>query len=260
MTDKQPENLALSLRSYQTDVLAEFKIRADGDGRTVEAYAVPFGEAAEVIDQEGHYFEEFKKGAFGRQLASSRGFAGIPVFYNHGMDPTPSRRPSERWSTPIGVPVEVREDDVGLFTATRFAGTDNGDEVLQLVRDGALSRYSIQFMRTPAGGGSKRIRGGGPRGLDLVQRLDVRLIEYGPTPLPVYDGAGITGMRAKAVLDIIHELDPDERDTLSELLRAGSDPASVADDDPKHEHDAETSAVSAELLALRHDQNLRDRR
>ncbi len=252
---KRAVEIAPSLRSYRTaELLGEYQIRSDGDGRTVEAYAVPFDVPAEVIDVEGHYFEEFKRGAFARQL--NRGFAGIPVLYNHGRDIY--MRPSDRFAMPIGTPIEIREDGPGLFTATRFAGTELGDEVLQLVRDGALSHYSIQFARTPAGKGTKRTRNGHASGLDLVQRLDVRLIEYGPSPIPVYTTAGVTGLRAEQIAGHIQDLDEAERANLSELLRADSDLASAAGKGSGHEHE-ETSVVSAELLALRHEQLLRTR-
>ncbi len=254
---KRAAELAPSLRSFQTAGLAEFAIRSDTDGRTVEAYAVPFDDPAEVMDVEGHYFEEFKRGAFARQL--NRGFAGIPVLYNHGKDIY--QRPSERFAMPIGTPVEIREDGPGLFTATRYAGTELAEEILQLVRDGALTHYSIQFTRTPAGKGTKRIRNGHrSSGLDLVQRLDTRLIEYGPSAIPVYKSAAITGIRAAQIAGHIQDLDETERTVLSELLRAEDPSAPVAPVPGKeHEPDDETSDVSAELLALQHEQLVRNR-
>ena len=242
-----------SLRTYQTAAIAEFAIRSGGDGRTVDAYAVPFNEPAEVVDPEGHYFEEFTPGAFGRML--SRGFSNVTVLYNHGRDIL--MRPSERFSVPIGRPLEMREDGRGLFTATRYASTPLGDEILQLVEEGILTHQSVQFTRTPGGRGTRRIRGGHKAsGLDLVTRHDVNVIEYGPTPIPVYSGAEVVGVRAAQLAAQIHELLPEERLELSELLRSGISPSSVDGDDPEHEPEATSDAAST-LLAFRHEQTRR---
>ena len=241
-----------SIRTFRTDSLAEFQIRADGDGRTVEAYAVPFDEPAEVVDIEGHYFEEFHRGAFGRQIARS-GAAGIIVLYNHGRDL--SMRPSDRFAVPIGKPVEIREDGRGLFTATRYASTKLGDEILQLVEEDILTHMSVQFQRTPGGKGTKRIRGGHkPSGLDLVQRLDVNVVEYGPTPIPSYAGAQVVGVRAGQLATQIHDLSPDERKELSELLRADPLSSPVEGDESKHDPKDPTPDVGFEVLAHRHEQ------
>lgn len=239
------------LRSYVTSPLAEYQIRADSEGRTVEAYAVPFDTPTEIMDSEGHYFEEFKRGAFGRQLAAS-GLDGIHVLYNHGLDLF--MRPEARFAVPIGTPVEIREDGPGLFTATRYASTDLGDELLQLVRDQALTSYSIQFRRIPSGGGTKRIAGG-HKGLDLLQRTDVRLVEYGPTPIPAYKvGAEVVGVRASQVFSHIQTLTEEERVSLSELLRAAEEAPPDGDPaGPGHENDDPASDAGVELLALRHE-------
>jgi HK97 family phage prohead protease len=241
--------LAPSLRTFETAAIAEFAIRSGGDGRTVDAYAVPFDEPAEILDAEGHYFEAFAPGAFGRML--KRGFANVTVLYNHGRDIL--MRPSERFSVPIGKPIEMREDGRGLFTATRFASTELGDEILQLIDEGILTHQSVQFIRTPGGRGTRRIRGGHKAsGLDLVTRHDVNVIEYGPTPIPVYSGAEVVGVRATQLAAQIHELPPEERLELSELLRSGISPSSVDGDDPEHEPEA-TPDVASRLLADRHE-------
>lgn len=229
-----------SLRAFRTDTLAEFQIRADGEGRTVEAYAVPWDEPAEVVDVEGHYFEVFRRGAFSRQLARS-GTQGVTVLYNHGLNMY--ARPSDRFSVPIGTPREIREDGRGLFTATRYASTELGDEILQLVRDGALTGQSVQFIRSPGGRGTRRTKGGhSTTGLDLVERHDVRLIEYGPTPRPVYAGAAVVGLRARQLAEQIALCDTAERARLIEILTASS-PASAAGDTPDP---VAASAVAAE--------------
>ena len=219
------------IRSFSFE--AEFAIRAGGDGRTVEGYAAPFDETAEIFDFEGHYMEVFRKGAFARSITKRR----PQVFFNHGMDLY--LRPSERYSMPIGVPLELKEDGKGLFTVTRYAKTPLADEILQLIDEDAICGQSVQIRRTPAGGGTRRTeRGHKKSGLDLVERLDVQLVEYGPTPLPVFSGAKITGVRAGIVYSQISDFSDEERSELAELLRAGPDPA------------ASSSALEAELTEM----------
>src|SRR5262249_52282785 len=94
-----------------------------GDGRTVEAYATVFNQQAEIQDQMGHYFEVIDPAAFNRRLAEARrasgGLAGeIKVVFNHGM--TRQATPSDRWSLPAGVPLDIRPDSRGLLTVTRY--------------------------------------------------------------------------------------------------------------------------------------------
>ena len=92
---------------------------ADGhsDGRTVEAYAAVFDTPTEITDQHGHYMEKIARTAFNRTL--SHGIDRVGVFYNHAltMHGTPA---SGEGSVPIGSPVDIRADDRGLRTVTRF--------------------------------------------------------------------------------------------------------------------------------------------
>jgi HK97 family phage prohead protease len=240
-----------ALRSFETVTLAEFQIRSDGDGRTVDAYAVPFDQPAEVVDAEGHYWEVFRKGAFARQLA--RGIAGITVLYNHGLDLF--RRPSERFSVPIGRPVEIREDGNGVFTSTRYAATPLGDEILQLVREGAITGQSIQFVRTPRGRGSRRTKNGHDSGLDLVERYDVRMVEYGPTPVPVYSGASVVGVRASQIAEHLSKFSDTEREELVKLLRAGSGDPVSPDPTPADSDSAALDEIRHDLMVRRHSLN-----
>ena len=234
------------IRSFSFD--AEFAIRAGGDGRTVEGYAAPFDEVAEIFDFEGHYMEVFRKGAFARSINKRT----PQVFFNHGMDLY--LRPTERFAMPIGIPLELREDAKGLFTVTRYAKTPLADEVLQLIDEGAIRGQSVQVRRTPAGGGTRRRQGGHKEtGLDLVERLDVQLVEYGPTPLPVFAGAKITGVRAGIVYSQISDFSDEERSALAELLRAGPVPASSGPVlEVEHEETPAGPVPADEHFALRH--------
>ena len=244
-----------ALRSFRTSTLAEFQVRNDGEGRTVEAYAVPFDEETEVVDADGHYFEVFRKGAFGRQLKRSGG-SDVRVLYNHGLDLF--MRPAERFAVPIGTPKEIREDGPGLFTVTRYAKTPLADEILELVREGAIRGQSIQFQRTPAGRGWKRHRNAHQKtGLDVIERLDVNLIEYGPTPFEHYAGAKIVGVRARQMAEQLAHFSDDEREELARLLRTtgpSDGPTPLVPDS------ASAAETTRELTGLRHEQLVRRHR
>jgi hypothetical protein len=52
--------------------------------------------------------------------------------------------PSERWSVPIGVPVDIRADGRGLRTVTRFNQGEATDQILDAIRNGAITGYSFR--------------------------------------------------------------------------------------------------------------------
>lgn len=176
------------VRSYPLEDIA---ITKGGDGRTVEAYAAVFKRAAEIRDQDGHYLEEIDPTAFNRTIANRRNKFG--VFYNHGL--TIHGTPSDRGSVPIGTPQEVRVDNVGVRTVTRYNRTALADEVLEAINSGAITAQSFtgRFLRS----NPVRVPRKGTAGkLPTVTRMEIDMREYGPTPFPAYAEAMITGVRA----------------------------------------------------------------
>lgn len=208
--------------------LEDIHVRAGGDGRTVEAYAAVFDTPTEIHDQDGHYNEVIDRRAFERTLtqlapAGSRSNWRVGVFYNHGR--TIWGTPSERGSMPIGTPVEVKADSRGLLTVTRYNRTELADEVLENIREGAITGQSF------TGGFVRSDPGRSPRGgwradasgkLRTVRRQEIRLKEYGPTPFPAYPDAAVVGVRAEQAARLLAELPADERDRLVEFLRTGT--------------------------------------
>lgn len=223
-----------------------------GDGRTVEAYAAVFDTPAEIRDQHGHYNEVIARTAFNRTLA--HGIDRVGVFYNHAltMHGTPAEGAN---SVPIGSPVDIRADGKGLRTVTRLNRSDLADHVLEAIRNGDIKGYSFRgriFKSNPAK--VPRARGGE---LPTVTRTELGLLEYGPTPNPAYQDAGILALRSK--LDEISE-------GLASLTRTISSPTPDAPDDeeatpdvgPGAEDPRKThSGRQKELLRLR--RALRDR-
>lgn len=180
--------------------LMDLQIQRGGDGRTVEAYAAVFHQEAEIRDGQGHYLEVIDPTAFDRALDHKRPTANrsnwaVGVFYNHARDLYGN--PSAEFSKPIGVPMDIRADGKGLVTVTRYSETPLADEVLQLVRDGAISGQSFtgQIMRSNPMG-RKYTPSFKTGQLTRVTRLELGLTEYGPTPSPAYEGAGILSVRS----------------------------------------------------------------
>jgi HK97 family phage prohead protease len=168
-----------------------------------------------ISDQDGQYIEVIDRRAFSRILskiapAGSRANWRCGVFYNHGMNI--HGQPSDIDSMPIGVPLEIRADDHGLFTRTRYHKGERADQVLEAIREGSISGYSFSGRfdrsdpRPPRGGFRADSRGN----LPAVRRTESTLREYGPTPFPAYADAAITGVRSEQI------------DHIGELLRSGA--------------------------------------
>lgn len=198
--------------------LEDISIRSDGTGRTVEAYAAVFGVPQTITDHEGTgYVETISRTAFDRTIAQRSG--AFQVMFNHGLDMYGN--PSDRFSMPIGTPIEVRADAKGLWTVTRYSSTPLADEVLQLIKDGAIRGQSF------SGQWRKSFPERGPyRSGQVVERTEVAMREYGPTPFPAYTAAEIVGVRSAASLvDEISTMTADERAELVRLLGTLTAPA-----------------------------------
>lgn len=150
---------------------AELEVR--GDGRTVVGIAVPFGTATTITDATGTYAESFERGAFSRTIAE-RGDR-VKFLAHHNAQ-----------ALPLGRATELREDPAGLVAAFRVSETVAGDEVLALIRDGALDALSVGFAPV-------RDRWAADR--STVERLEVKLFEVSAVAFPAYESATILAVR-----------------------------------------------------------------
>lgn len=195
-----PASRAEYMRMYPLEDMHIIRSSDGGDGRTVEAFAAVFDDPAEITDHEGHYIEVIDPAAFNRAIDhASRARGGlsgaIKVLYNHGM--TIQGTPSERFSMPIGTPVEIRAEKRGLLTRTRYSETPLADEVLESIRAGSITSQSFtgRIVRSDPSlrrGDRHRQRGAE---LTMVRRTELGLREYGPVLWPAYSGAEILGVR-----------------------------------------------------------------
>jgi HK97 family phage prohead protease len=150
---------------------AALEVRGD-DGRTIVGIAVPYGQSATI----GYRTTEtFVRGAF-----TGADPSGIPLAATH---------PKDGAELPIGVTTELREEADGLHGAWRVSRTQLGDEVLELVRDGALSGLSIGFIELPGGNQWTADR-------SHVTRTRAALDHVAVVRVPAYPGARIAALRA----------------------------------------------------------------
>jgi phage head maturation protease len=206
-------------------------------GRTVEAYLAVFDTEAEIRDGQGHYTETIDRSAFNKAISDARpqgSRAGwkTSVYYNHAM--TPYGTPSERWSTPVAVTRNLVVEARGVVATDHYMETPEGDHALELVRAGAVKGYSFTGRlirsdpnRAPAGG----FRASRSGTLPVVRRYELGLSEYGPTPEPAYETAGVLGMRADfARLLAANGFTPEQAMRLLPLLSATPDGEPVDSD------------------------------
>lgn len=224
----------------RTVPLLDYEVQRSGDGRTVIAYAAVFDQPYEVSDQYGHYDEIINRAAFNKALARPGALANVKVLFNHGM--TLFFTPSERFALPIGTAEEITPDSRGLLTRTRYARTPLGDEVLELWSSGAITGQSF---RGPIYADVERAKSGA-NGRPVIERMQLGLREYGPTPNPVNVDAGLVAIRSQ-LLAQVDEMTPEERRELASLINT-PDPLAVPDDGPAPEAPAESPDPGLSVL------------
>ena len=162
-------------RRYRDELL----IRDDGgDGRTVFGLAVPFGVPSRIADWQGNYSETFARGSFAKTIREQG--SRVKVLAHHDT----------RFLL-AGQPI-LRETDAGLEIEASIARTRDGDDVLELIRVGALDSFSVGF---------SPVKGGDDWNDDMteVTRRQVRLHEVSLVPFPAYDDALVAGTRTTTV-------------------------------------------------------------
>lgn len=222
------------------------------DGRTVTAYAATFGDPYRVFDEwDGEYDEIINRAAFNRTL--SQGFAGrVQPLFNHGM--TLDMTPSEKWMSPLGVPLDIKAESKGLLTVTRYSKLPHAEEALQLIKDGAITAQS--FRGTIFRSMSPRR---GISGRQMIERTELGLRDYGPAVFASNNNAAILAVRSQVIserLEALEDLTEEEKTELARLLTEGTpDTADAPVDDPPKPDEPTPAAEEApdpdvDLLAL----------
>jgi HK97 family phage prohead protease len=141
------------------------------DGRTLSGTVMPYNTEARI----GSYTETFRPGAF-----SDADPAQVPLLAVHDHE-----------SLPIGRALTLTDGPVGLDAELRVSKTSLGDEVLELVRDGAATGLSVGFIPVEDRWNASRSK---------VERLRAKLIEISVTSFPAYADAKIVAVRSEELL------------------------------------------------------------
>lgn len=156
----------MQLKSVPT----EFKATPEGE---FEGYASVFG-------NRDSYGDVVVPGAFTRTIANDRG--RVKVLYQH--DP----------SQPIGIPIEMREDDRGLLVRARIADTTLGRDTLALMRAGVITELSI---------GYDAVREEYDNESSERKLTEIKLWEFSPVTWAANDLARITAVKQASDLDAV---------------------------------------------------------
>jgi HK97 family phage prohead protease len=155
--------MTILTRSY----LADLEVR--GDSRQIVGIAVPYNVQIRV----GDYFEVFRPGAFRDS--------------DPALVPLTAMHPTSAEQLPIGNTVELADSADGLRGVWHVSNTAWGNDVLELVRDGAVSGLSVGFIPIDDRWSKDR---------SSVERLSALLDHTAIVRRPAYDGARITALRA----------------------------------------------------------------
>ncbi len=158
---------AILTRDYSTGL----QIREEGDGRTLTGLAVPWNVEARIA---GRYVETFTRGAFADDLADP------------GRVPLTATHPRDGGTLPIGLTVELRDEEDGLHGDWKVSSTGLGDEVLALARDGVRLGLSVGFVPVTDRGTEARGK---------VERLRATLDHVAIVRVPAYSTARIAALR-----------------------------------------------------------------
>ena len=174
-----------------------------GDGRTVYGLAVPYDTPAMITERGGSFTEVFRMGAFAKTI-------------NDGIERVKFLRNHDRGGMPLGRATMLREDPSGLIGEFRVSKTQAGEEVLELVRDGALDALSIGF---------RPIRDRWNADRSLVERIEAALPEVSAVTFPAYATATISGVRAEETQHLDPDADPDAASDGTSVDHLGADAA-----------------------------------
>ena len=149
-----------------------------GDGRTVHGIIVPWDTPTRVFDHLGPtgrpaaYQEAVARGAFPEAVANPE---RIKFLGHH-----------DKRSNPLGRASVIRDDAAGLYGEFLVSRTTAGDEVLELIKDGALDAFSASFV--PVDSVSRG---------DVYVRTRGHMTETSIVTFPAYPGALVGGVRSQ---------------------------------------------------------------
>lgn len=160
---------------------APIPVRTEGDdpGRPPRLYGhfSTSGDWYEVRSAlEGHFMEMFRPGAF-KKTFEERG-ESIPPIFHHGLDPSIGMKP-------IGKTVALSEDEVGARYEAELLQVGYVDDLIPGLRAGVYGssfRFAAVRSRMVERPGKSAHN---PEGIPEHTVVEAKVLEYGPTPIPV---------------------------------------------------------------------------
>jgi HK97 family phage prohead protease len=146
---------------------------------------------------EGQFMERLAPGSFTKTLREQR--SRIQVVYDHGMDAVLGRKP-------LGVIKDLHADARGVHYEVALHDASYVRELLPALRAGQLGS---SFRFKPITGKVHVVRHPtrslhNPDGWEERTVLELRMIEFGPTAFPIYDGtsAGVRSFAGSPALSV----------------------------------------------------------
>lgn len=149
---------------------------AEGDGRTLVARFVPWGEEATVNDGAGPYREMFVRECFDKQTRAANRIRTMFANFRH----------QQGFTDQLGHISKIEDREDGLYGEIRVKLGSAGDDALNWVQEGVLDRLSIEFKPIK----DKVVNG-------VVQRVKAHLIGVALVPhgWNAYTGAEVLAVR-----------------------------------------------------------------
>jgi phage head maturation protease len=158
--------------------LGGMKLRSEGDTPVmVGRFAAP-GEWTEIKSiSEGHFMERMAPSAFEKTIQESKD--RMRVMYHHGYDPF--------FGTSVLGPIRSLEPDTSY--EVDLIDTDYNKRLIPMLESGVLgASFRFDVIKDEVDLEPKR-SDWNPNGIPEITCTEVRVNEFGPTPLPAYMGA-----------------------------------------------------------------------
>jgi capsid assembly protease len=193
--------------------------------RTLSGIMVPFEQWVEIDSIiEGHFMEMFLVGSLDKTFAERREHMRCILY--HGRSGT------NLGKMPIGLVTDLHADKTaGYFEAELFDGLPTVlIEGLEAGQYGTSVKYELTRPDYRPRPGKSAYN---PQGLDELRVAEAKVIEFGPTPFPIYEGAPV-GLRSMTDDAVISQL-ADDPDRLAQLVeRSGvSIPSALENAEPE---------------------------
>lgn len=210
------------------------KPQASSDGRTMEGYFAVFNQRTKIdspAESPVPFYETMTAGSLTRSVKAQQG--KLKLLFNHGFDPSIGKKP-------LGPIEELRADKVGGFVRARISDTSYGNDILQLIGDGAIDGMSFRAnivrddWQYPTFKEAKK----GKLPERMIHEASLES-ELGPVTFPAYEATTV-GVRSGKDFEEWDASNPEVRDQIRELLRATTDPVRAIEEVERYAADGST--------------------